>query len=222
MSSNHFGIFALKSESDTDSSMNSLKQSNKNKNDYSSKQSSTCASFSSGEEQQSSIDPQICRIPTLFEWNGKNDTVFLTGSFCNWKQKFQMPKITENLFQITLALPKGIYYYKFVVDGEWNYSRNKEFTTEQGITNNIIDTTKVVIEQHKNNSNNNSNKKSVMLKTPVPCPDSYKNNIRNIQSVMLNHSLVRYNKNKRITVVSSSYRIRQKNVIFIYYKPSRA
>ena len=35
MSSNHFGIFALKSESDTDSSMNSLKQSNKNKNDYS-------------------------------------------------------------------------------------------------------------------------------------------------------------------------------------------
>ena len=108
MSSNHFGIFALKSESDTDSSMNSLKQSNTNKINSSSKQSSTRASFSSGgEEQQPSIDPQICRVPTLFEWKGKNETVFLTGSFCNWKQKFQMPKITDDLFQITLALSKS-------------------------------------------------------------------------------------------------------------------
>ena len=224
MSSNHFGIFALKSESDTDSSMNSLKQSNTNKINSSSKQSSTRASFSSGgEEQQPSIDPQICRVPTLFEWKGKNETVFLTGSFCNWKQKFQMPKITDDLFQITLALPKGVYYYKFVVDGEWNYSPNKEFTTKQGITNNIIDTTKVVIEEHKNtNTQNNTNKKNIVLKAPVPCPDSYKEKIKNIQSVMLNHSLVRHNKNKKITVVSFSYRIRQKNVIFIYYKPNSA
>ena len=222
MSSNHFGIFAPKSESDTDSSMNSLKQSRKNKIDSSSKHSSTQASSSSGEEQQTSID-SICRVPTLFEWKGKNQTVFLTGSFCNWKQKFQMSKITDDLFQITLALPKGVYYYKFVVDGVWNYSPNKEFATEQGITNNIIDTTKVAIEEHKKtNTQNNANKKNIVLKVPVPCPDSYKDSIKNIQSVMLNHSLVRHNKDKKITVVSSSYRIRQKNVIFIYYKPSSA
>ena len=97
----------INGQSDSDCSMNSLKQSNnlKNKNsqNLSSKQSSTQASLTGGEDQQPSLENQNLRIPVVFEWNGPNESVFLTGSFCNWKQKFQMTKITDNLFQITLV-----------------------------------------------------------------------------------------------------------------------
>lgn len=97
----------INGQSDSDCSVNSLKQSNnlKNKNsqNLSSKQSSTQASLSGGEDQQPSIENQNSRVPVVFEWSGPNQSVFLTGSFCNWKQKFQMTKVTDNLFRITLV-----------------------------------------------------------------------------------------------------------------------
>lgn len=35
-----------------------------------------------------SIQPD--KIPTLFEWKGVNKSVFITGSFCNWKKRIKM------------------------------------------------------------------------------------------------------------------------------------
>jgi 5'-AMP-activated protein kinase regulatory beta subunit len=41
-------------------------------------------------------------------------------------------------------LPKGIYYYKFIVDGEWKFSPDDPHTPdENGNINNYIDTTQM-------------------------------------------------------------------------------
>ena len=52
------------------------------------------------------------RLPTVFEWKGENNVVYITGSFCHWKQKFQMNKISDCLFQITLVNTLIINYYR--------------------------------------------------------------------------------------------------------------
>ena len=45
-------------------------------------------------------------IPVPFIWKDKADTVYVTGSFCNWKQKFIMNK-NNNEFSLILNLPEG-------------------------------------------------------------------------------------------------------------------
>ena len=55
----------------------------------------------------------------IFEWEGNDSNVYLTGSFCNWLQFFEMRKIEEkngnqgniSKFFLLLYLPKGIYQY---------------------------------------------------------------------------------------------------------------
>ena len=109
-----------------------------------------------------------------------------------------------------------------MVDGKWDYSKNQEIINEQGIINNVIDTNKIWNELNTNNINNTTHKKNIVLKNPVPCPDNYKNKLsfnRNLQPVLLNHSLIKVEENQNNTVISSSQRIRQKNAIFVYYKP---
>ena len=41
-------------------------------------------------------------IPTLFNWIGPAKNVFLTGSFCNWKQKIRMVQ-TGECFQVIIV-----------------------------------------------------------------------------------------------------------------------
>lgn len=111
-----------------------------------------------------------------------------------------------------------------MVDGKWDYSKNQDIINDQGIINNIIDTNKIWNELNTNNSNNTNHKKNIVLKNPVPCPDDYKNKLlfnRNLHPVFLNHSLIKLEENQNNTVISSSQRIRQKNVIFVYYKPKK-
>ena len=53
---------------------------------------------SNPETQDSSFVSEF--IPTVFEWKGT--LVFITGSFCNWKQKFKMIKL-ESTFQLIIV-----------------------------------------------------------------------------------------------------------------------
>lgn len=81
------------------------------------------------------------RYSTTFEWDGEDQCVFLTGSFCDWEQFFEMKKsLSENnKFFLTLFLPKGIYQYKFKIGNKW--SCNSNFPTchdGSGNINNII------------------------------------------------------------------------------------
>ena len=85
------------------------------------------------------------RLCTVFEWDGKGRYVYLTGSFCNWHQFFEMEKSEEedNKYFLILFLPKGIYQYKFKIDDKWKYNTNFPICSDNnGNINNIIDLTK--------------------------------------------------------------------------------
>ena len=47
--------------------------------------------------------------------------VFVAGSFNNWAPREHALKDTRNTgkYSITLRLPKGLYEYKFIVNGNW-------------------------------------------------------------------------------------------------------
>lgn len=77
-------------------------------------------------------------IPVPFIWKDKADTVYVTGSFCNWKQKFIMNK-NNNEFALILNLPEGSYQYKFIVDGRWQCSKYHPTYNDNGMLNNIIE-----------------------------------------------------------------------------------
>ena len=84
-------------------------------------------------------------VPTTFEWYEGGNSIFVTGSFCQWKQFFLMKKESENTFSLTLNLPRGIHQYKFKVDGEWKYNPKFPVCNEGVFINNYIDTRKLEI-----------------------------------------------------------------------------
>lgn len=81
----------------------------------------------------------------------------------------------------------------------------------------MIDTTTIFIED---NSHTNHNKKNVVMKKTIPCPDCYETPQemkKTFPPSMLNHLLIK--REKDVNVFSSTQRIKQKNIVFIYYKP---
>ena len=78
-----------------------------------------------------------------FIYPDKAQNVKLTGSFCDWKIKYDMIKDpNDNKFKLALPLNNEIYQFKFIVDNEWKYSSN--YQTQQdnlGNINNCIDLT---------------------------------------------------------------------------------
>ena len=78
--------------------------------------------------------------PVTFQWEKEEkEVVYLTGSFCNWKQFFIMPKY-NNLYSLTLPLPKGLHKFKFRIND--NFVVNKKYPIMKDGDNNCnyIDT----------------------------------------------------------------------------------
>ena len=84
-------------------------------------------------------------FPTTFEWDNGGNSVFVTGSFCQWKQFFLMKKDSTKNFVLNLNLPRGIHQYKFKVDGEWKYNPKFPACNDGGNINNYLDTTNLEI-----------------------------------------------------------------------------
>ena len=84
-------------------------------------------------------------FPTTFEWDNGGNSVFVTGSFCQWKQFFLMKKDSSKNFVLNLNLPRGIHQYKFKVDGEWKYNPKFPICNDGGNLNNYLDTTNLEI-----------------------------------------------------------------------------
>ena len=89
------------------------------------------------------------RFATVFQWDGDGTNVYLTGSFCDWQQFFEMEKCEDkinknnNKFLLTLFLPKGAYQYKFKIDEQWKCNSNFPTCSDKnGNVNNVIDLTK--------------------------------------------------------------------------------
>ena len=119
-----------------------------------------------------------------FIWDEGGNDVKITGSFSDWKIKFQMTQIQNTqIFKCILPLGNEIYQYKFIVDGEWKFS--KKFPTKDdgnGNINNILDNTKNILVEpkEKNKKENKTIKKEKAKKTKK----TIKNKTKNKQSLI--------------------------------------
>ena len=95
-------------------------------------------------------------VETKYEWDEGGDLVYLTGSFCDWKDFYKMRKDDEGIFRTSLLLPVGFHQYKFKVDENWEYSKKQPKIIDNGNINNFIDTT--------NYKKENENKKEIKNK----------------------------------------------------------
>lgn len=73
------------------------------------------------------------------EWTPHTgSSVFVTGSFSDWKEQHQLPT-ADGKYQLTLPLPPGKHVYKFIVDGEWYYDITQPTETDSdGNVNNVL------------------------------------------------------------------------------------
>ena len=91
-------------------------------------------------------------VPVTFEWDKdeKEDIVYLTGSFCNWRQFFIMPK-KDNIYSLTLPLPKALHKFKFRINDIFYVNKKFPIIKEDGNNCNYIDTTNKNLSSKKSN-----------------------------------------------------------------------
>ena len=93
-----------------------------------------------------------------FIWKEGGDEVFITGSFCDWKKRFKMNKNENNIFEKEILLLKGIYEFKFIVDGVWKCSSYYPHKSDkEGNDNNYIDNTIIKINNNLDITNLKNN-----------------------------------------------------------------
>lgn len=110
------------------------------------------------------------KIDTEFHWDEGGNDIKLTGSFCEWKEKYIMKKNEKGIYSIILPLTPGFYQYKFIVDEVWAYSKKQpKFEDNNGNVNNFIDTTDYNININNNNKTEKKTEKS---------PKNNKNNVK--------------------------------------------
>jgi len=91
--------------------------------------------------KQMNIEHSDTPVDTYFIWQYGGNDVYLIGSFCNWQTRIKMER-HGNEFNYVLKLPKGMHYFKFIVDNEWRFAPDKPTMTDStGNINNYIDTT---------------------------------------------------------------------------------
>ena len=81
------------------------------------------------------------KVPVTFEWESEGNSVYLSGSFCNWDQFFLMKKQPDGKRILTLYLNRGFIQYKFKVDNIWRCNEKFPIINDNGNKNNYIDTT---------------------------------------------------------------------------------
>lgn len=74
------------------------------------------------------------------EHESSESEVLLTGSFFDWGSPVKLQRSENtNLFHITLSLPTGIHYYKYIVDGIWTINtKHPDSMDHLGNINNCI------------------------------------------------------------------------------------
>ena len=76
-----------------------------------------------------------------FNNNRKPKTVLVSGSFDNWKEKHPLKYDNkERKWICHMNLKKGKYFYKYIIDGNWEINPNEnQMRGNDGIVNNVID-----------------------------------------------------------------------------------
>jgi hypothetical protein len=98
------------------------------------------------------LDDPLQKVPTKFIWRGGGHTVYVTGSFANWKQWFLMSRtnVDSQEFTLSLDLPRGTYQFKFIVDKVWKFSPDlPQIKDEHCNTNNIINNSEIFLKRRQ-------------------------------------------------------------------------
>ena len=220
----------------------SFNSSNYDDNIISSKSEETFSKIKSDKKNIEKKDKN--KYPIIFEWTGGGNSVYLSGSFCNWNQLFLMQKNSEGKYILQLDVNKAIIQYKFKVDNEWKINQNFPSILDHGNLNNYIDLNKLDIisrdkseattDENTDSSNKNLEKefniknygnyflKYKDLSEAKIVPDIFRviknkenNDINFMENEKINHLIV---KNKNSNVVSIVCRYRLKHTNFIFYK----
>ncbi|OKL57006.1 hypothetical protein UA08_07940 [Talaromyces atroroseus] len=88
-------------------------------------------------------------VPTVIEWGGPGDQVFVTGTFVNWEKKFRLHKseADDNIKTTILHLRPGTHHLKFIVDGDMRASDN--LPTAVDFTNHLVNYIEVVADDFR-------------------------------------------------------------------------
>ncbi|ORX97946.1 5'-AMP-activated protein kinase beta subunit, interation domain-domain-containing protein, partial [Clohesyomyces aquaticus] len=65
-------------------------------------------------------------VPTLIEWEGPGERVYVTGTFANWNRKYRLhrngPSPKKDVLSAMVNFPAGTHHLKFIVDGDMKTS----------------------------------------------------------------------------------------------------
>lgn len=79
-------------------------------------------------------------VPTIIEWLGPGEKVYVTGTFAGWNKKFRLhksgPSKHKDAFSATIHLQPGTHHLKFLVDNEMQLS--PELPTAVDFTNILV------------------------------------------------------------------------------------
>ena len=174
------------------------------------------------QENEKEKETKIEKIKTLFEWDGGGKLVYLTGSFCDWKQFFKMDKNDNNgKFSLVLDLPRGFHQYKFKIDEKWEFSKYHPKFEENGNINNFIDTTdyqnedkNILIEEDKNKKSDNNKNKTIEKEEKKEIEKPEENNNKNVNK---SPGKKKKKNKKRLSSTHSVNFLNSQNNYTIYY-----
>ena len=173
-------LIKFESESSTDKESSSEENNNSEKEEDEENEEDNIS-------KEEKIDNKNEKINFLFIWAEGGYDVKITGSFCDWRIKFNMTKDnSDNLFKCQLPLEHKIYQFKFIVDNEWKCSAKYPIKKDNsGNINNYIDLTnysekkeniekkpqekneKAKISENMKETDNNKNKNKIKRKDSI-------------------------------------------------------
>ncbi|MCD7451718.1 SNF1- protein kinase regulatory subunit beta-2 [Datura stramonium] len=107
-------------------------------------------------------------VPTLISWTYDGKEVAVEGSWDNWKSRNLLQRSGKD-FTILKVLPSGVYWYRFIIDGQWRCSPDLPCVQDEvGNTYNILDVKDYVPEDIE----------SISGFEPPESPDSTYNNLQ--------------------------------------------
>jgi hypothetical protein len=121
----------------------------------------SCTDFSDNNSDEKFKKDNMKNV--TFQWDEEesdSEIVYLTGSFCNWKQFFIMPKIDDK-YSITLPLPKALHKFKFRINEDYKLNKNYPIMEDGDNKCNYIDTSNTKDTNSKSrNSSKSKNKEN--------------------------------------------------------------
>lgn len=104
-------------------------------------------------------------VPVVISWDQGGNTVFVTGSFTDWRKMIALEPIDKNgKFAISLKLPVGNHRFRFIVDGELRISDSLPQATDQ--MGNFVNFLEVVSPSSSPAHHNDSSAASRTSKSP--------------------------------------------------------